>query len=162
MSHDVGGRANLHDQTSALLTHHGQYRAHDVDRAEQRGLDLCAEVLGGDFLKEPSVEVARVIDQCIDPSEPVDGCLDRGIGANRVGDVEPDGQYVVAGLIAGVTARGCASSDNGVAQRCQLNAIGPATRRAQTMPIGFSRLRSHQPGLACAIRHPPRVYLPLQ
>src|SRR4051794_32918641 len=44
-------------------------------------LDLCPEVLGGEFLKKPGVEVARVVNEDVDAAEPLDGC---GHGLLRV------------------------------------------------------------------------------
>ena len=80
---------------------HRQGGAGDIDRAEQGGLDLRPELLRAELLEEPGVEVARVVDQHIDPSEPVHGRLDGGRSARRVGDVESyDQQIVVRSQIA--------------------------------------------------------------
>ena len=57
--------------------------AGDVDRTEQGGLDLRPELLRAELLEEPGVEVAGVVDQHVDPAEPVDGRLDGGLGARR-------------------------------------------------------------------------------
>ena len=81
-------------QAGALGAHDRKDRAGDVHRAEQGGLDLRPEVLGADLLEEPGVEVAGVVDQHVDASEPVDGSLDGRLGVGGVGDVELDGQEV--------------------------------------------------------------------
>ncbi len=73
LAHDAGGRGDRDEQAGALGAHDRKGRAGDVDRAEQGGLDLRPEVLGGDLLEEPGVEVARVVDQHVDAAEPVDG-----------------------------------------------------------------------------------------
>src|SRR5215217_5063839 len=54
--------------------------AGDVQRAEQGGLDLRPEVLRGDLLEEPGVEVARVVDEDVDAPEPLDGRQHRRLG----------------------------------------------------------------------------------
>jgi len=41
--------------------------------ARSGGLDLRAEILGCDLLKESSVKVTRVINKNVDPAEPLDG-----------------------------------------------------------------------------------------
>ena len=78
------------DQTGALGTHDGKHRPGDVHRAEQVGLDLRPEVLGADLLEEPGVEVASVIDEHVDASEPIDGSLDGRLGVGGVSNVELD------------------------------------------------------------------------
>ena len=97
---DARGRGDRDDQAGVLGAHDRKDRAGDVHRAEQGGLDLRPEVLRADLLEEPGVEVARVVDQHVDASEPFDGCLDGRLGVGGVGDVELDGQEVVV-LAAG-------------------------------------------------------------
>lgn len=70
----------------------GSGRAGEVDRAEQGGLDLRPEVPWADLLEEAGVEVARVVDQDVEASEPFDR---RVHGRAGVGDVELDGEEVV-------------------------------------------------------------------
>ena len=79
----------------ALGAHDGQHGAGDVHRAEQVGLDLCPEVLGGDLLEEPGVEVAGVVDEHVDAAEPLDGGLHGRLGVLGAGDVELDDEQVV-------------------------------------------------------------------
>ena len=85
----------VHDEPGALGAHDRQHGAGDVQRAEQVGLDLRPEVLGGDLLEEPGVEVAGVVDQHVDAAEPFDGGLHGRLGVGGVGDVELDDQQVV-------------------------------------------------------------------
>jgi hypothetical protein len=57
--------------------HDRKDRAGDVHRAEHGGLDLRPEVIWGDFLKESGVKVARVIDEDVDPAEPLNSGAQR-------------------------------------------------------------------------------------
>ena len=57
--------------------------AGDVDRAEQGRLDLGAERLGRHLLEEPGLEVAGVVDQHVEPAEPLHGRGDGGSGRRR-------------------------------------------------------------------------------
>jgi hypothetical protein len=52
-------------------------------------------LLGGDLLEEPGVEVAGVVDQHVDAAEPVDGSRHGRLGRGRVGHVELHGQEVI-------------------------------------------------------------------
>jgi len=63
--------------------HDRQDGSGDVQRAEQGGLDLGPEVLRGDLLEEPGVEVTRVVDQDVDPLESLNRGLGGGAGARR-------------------------------------------------------------------------------
>ena len=83
-----GGGGDGDDEAGALGSHDREHGAGDVDRAEQGGLDLGPEVVGGDLLEEPGVEAAGVVDQHVDASEPLDRGGDRGVGVRGVGDVE--------------------------------------------------------------------------
>jgi hypothetical protein len=56
-----------------LGAHDRKDRASDIHWAEHGGLDLRAEILGCDLLKESSVKVTRVINKNVDPAEPLDG-----------------------------------------------------------------------------------------
>ena len=58
--------------------------------SEQGRLDLRPEVLGADLLEEPSVEVARVVDQDVDAAEPVHRRTRRSLDVVEIGDVELD------------------------------------------------------------------------
>ena len=75
--------------------HDRKGRAGDVDRAEEGGLDLRPELLRGELLEEPGVEIAGVVDQHVDPAEPVHGRLDGGLSAGGIGDVKSDDEEVV-------------------------------------------------------------------
>ena len=78
-----------------MRAHHRECRAGDVDRTEEGGLDLCPELLWAQFLEEAGVEVARVVDQHVDPAEPVD-CRRYGrLSVGGIGDVQLDRQEVV-------------------------------------------------------------------
>src|SRR6266496_1242862 len=101
LSGDTGSRGDRHDEPRALGAHDGQHGAGDVHRAEQEDLDLCPEVLRGDLLEEPGIEVACVVDEDVDVAKAVDGCLHRCLGILGVGDVELDNQQVV-GLADGL------------------------------------------------------------
>jgi hypothetical protein len=86
-------------------------RAGDVDRTEQGGLDLRPELLRGKLLEEPGVEIASIVDQHINPAEPVHARLDSGLGPRGVGDVKSYHDEVVVcaeheGDLLGVAAGG--------------------------------------------------------
>src|SRR5215203_2478964 len=81
-------------QAGALGAHHREGLAGHVDRAEQRGLDLGPELLRAQLLEEAGVEVACVVDQHIDPAEPVDRSRHGRLSVGRVGDVQLDRQEV--------------------------------------------------------------------
>ncbi len=49
---------------------------------------MRSEVIWRDLFEEPGIEVARVVDQDIDPIKPVDGSLHRVLRAVRVRDVQ--------------------------------------------------------------------------
>jgi hypothetical protein len=73
---------------AALLAQRRQRGLGHVDPAEQVGLDLGAEVVAGDVLDGGEVGVAGVVDDHVEPSEPVDGRSHRRLGGREVGDVE--------------------------------------------------------------------------
>ena len=56
----------------------------------------------GDLLEEAGVEVAGVVDQHVDPAEPLDGGVHGGLCAGGIGDVQGDGQQVVVRTDRGV------------------------------------------------------------
>ena len=64
---------------------------------------------GADLLEEAGVEVAGVVDQHVDPAEPLDGGVDGGLRAGGVGDVERDGQQVVVRTDRGADPLGVAA-----------------------------------------------------
>jgi hypothetical protein len=73
---------------------------------------------GADLLEEPGVEVAGVVDEHVDASEPVDGSPDGRFGVGGVGDVEHDGQEVIVLAQGGGDGLGVAGGgDHGVAGR---------------------------------------------
>src|SRR5215211_7596241 len=90
VAHDAGGRRDRDDEAGALGAHDRKYRAGDIHRAEQGSLDLPPEVLRADLLEEPGVEVARVVDENVDPAEALDGRLHRRLGVRGAGDVQLD------------------------------------------------------------------------
>jgi hypothetical protein len=104
LAHDAGSRRDRDDESRALGAHDRKYRAGDVHRAEQGGLDLGAEVLRADLLEEPGVEVARVVDEDVDPAEALDGRLHGRLGVVRAGDVQLDDQQIL-GLADGLGHR---------------------------------------------------------
>src|SRR5580693_10036508 len=79
LTDDAAGRGDRDDQAGALLTHDGQHSPGDVQRAEKIRLDLCPEVVGADLLEESRDEGARIVDQNVDPAEPVDRRLSGGL-----------------------------------------------------------------------------------
>src|SRR5436190_10007327 len=93
--HDPGGRGDGDDEARALSAHDRKHRSRDVHRTEHGGLDLRPEVLRTDLLEESGVEVARVVDQNVDVSEPVHGSPDAYLRVRRIGGVELDGQDVL-------------------------------------------------------------------
>jgi len=98
-----------------LSAHDRKNRAGDVHRAKHRGLDLCPEVLGSDLLKENGAKVARIVDEDVDPVEPVDGGARGVLGVGEAGDVELDGQEVVASSESrGDSLRVAPGADDGV------------------------------------------------
>ena len=100
----------------SLGTHDGKHGAGDVHRAEQVGLDLCPEVLGGEFLEEPGVEVAGVVDEDVDAAEPLDGGGHGRLGVLGTGDVElDDEQFVGLAERPGHGVGVAAGRDDGVA-----------------------------------------------
>jgi hypothetical protein len=88
LPHESGHRTERHDVTGALLAHHGKYGARDVHRAEQVRADLTFDLLLADLLKKARLEVARVVDEHIDPPEALPRRLDGVLRADGVGDVE--------------------------------------------------------------------------
>src|SRR4029450_5533098 len=60
----------------------------DVNRPEERGLYLTAEVLGCHLLEEAGVEAASVVDEDVEPSKLVDGRLHGCRGCGRLSNVE--------------------------------------------------------------------------
>ena len=113
---DAGGRGDGDDLAAALGAHDRQDRAGDVERAEEVGLHLRPELGVADLLEVAGVEVAGVVDEHVDPSEPLDGRIDGGLSGGGVGDVEGDGEQVVVlaegrGDLGGVAGGG----DDGVA-----------------------------------------------
>jgi hypothetical protein len=98
-----------------LRSHDRKGGAGDVDRTEEGGLDLRPEILRAELLEEPGVEIARVVDQHINPAEPVDACLDGGLGARGIGDVKSDDDEVVVCAEHGDDLPGVAAGgDDGV------------------------------------------------
>ena len=75
--------------------HHRECCAGEVDRAEEGGLDLRPERLRAQLLEEAGVEVARVVDQHVDPAEPLDRSRHGRLSLRGIGDVELDRQEVV-------------------------------------------------------------------
>jgi hypothetical protein len=71
LTDDAAGRGDRDDQAGALLTHDGQHSPGDVQRAEKIRLDLCPEVTGADLLEESRDEVARIVDQNVNPDQAV-------------------------------------------------------------------------------------------
>ena len=103
-------------KSAAPGTHDGKHGTGDVHRAEQVGLDLGAEIIGGELLEEPGVEVAGVVDEDVDAAEALDGGGDRRHGVFGTGDVELDDEQVVG--VAERLAHGvgvAAGRDDGVA-----------------------------------------------
>jgi hypothetical protein len=80
-------------------------------RTEQVRFDLSPEVVGADLFEESGDEVARVVDEDVNPAELVDRSLSGSLGIVGIGDVELDGEQVVVGSDGGgdplrVAARG--------------------------------------------------------
>ena len=78
-----------------MAAHHWERGAGDVDRAEEGGLDLRPELLRAQLLEEAGVEVARVVNQHVDPAEPVDRSRHSRLGVGGIGDIQLDRQQVV-------------------------------------------------------------------
>jgi hypothetical protein len=111
LADDAAGRGDRDDQTGAVLTHPRQYSSSDVQGAEKVRLDLRPEVVRADLFEEPGDEVARVVDQDVDPAELVDRSPNGGLGIIGTGHVELDDQQLVLGSDGGgdllrVAARG--------------------------------------------------------
>jgi hypothetical protein len=99
-----------------LRAHQGQDRTGHVEGAEEVGLHLRAELLGTDVLEVAGVEIASVVDQHVDATEPLDGCPRCVSGSGRISDVELHRQHVL--VIADRVEhalRVAAGCDNGVA-----------------------------------------------
>ena len=73
---------------------------------------MGSEVPRGDLLEEPSVEVAGVVDQHIDASEPLHGSLHGRLGVGGIGDVELDGQQILMGADGSADPFGVAAGGN--------------------------------------------------
>ena len=130
LADDAGGRGDRHDEPGALGAHDRQHGAGDVQRAEQVGLDLGAEVLGADLLEEPGVEVAGVVDQHVDPAEPVDGGLHGRLGVGRVVTSSVTASRSSCAPIAGATRSG---------SRPVATTACPAARAARAMSTPMPR-----------------------
>lgn len=90
----------------------GEDRSGDIHCPEHRSLDLRAEIVRRDLLGEPSVKIARVIDEHIDTAKPVDGGTRGGLGIVGTGDVKPERQEVVVGPERGADPLRVASGAN--------------------------------------------------
>ena len=90
-----GRRRDRDDVPRPLPAHHRQHRTGDVHRPEQVRFDLCAHLGRADLLEVAGVEVAGVVDEHVDPTEPVDGSPDGRLGRGSIGDVEIDRQQIV-------------------------------------------------------------------
>ena len=94
LARDAGGRGDRDDQAGAL-GHDRRYRTGD-DNGPNRVVSICApELLRGELIEEAGVEVASVVDQNVDASEPLERSLDGRVGVGRVGAVELDLQEVI-------------------------------------------------------------------
>ena len=98
---DPRGRGDGDDLAAPLPAHHGQDRPGHVERPEEVGLHLCPELAIADLFEVAGVEVAGIVYERVDPSEPLDRRVSGGLSGGRVRDVERDGQKVV------VLAEGC-------------------------------------------------------
>ena len=78
-----GGRGDGDDLAAALPAHDRQDRSGDVQRTEEVGLHLRAELGVADLLEVAGVEVAGVVDQDVDAPEPLDGRVDGGAARRR-------------------------------------------------------------------------------
>jgi hypothetical protein len=56
---------------------------------------LITYLVGAELLEKASVEVTRVVDQDIDATEPLNGCIDRGVRIFGASHVELVNQQVV-------------------------------------------------------------------
>src|SRR5205085_3897746 len=104
------------DVTRPVGTHDGKHGARHVERAEEVRLELGAEVRVRDLLERARDEVARVVDEHVDPAEPCNGCVNGSLSAGRVGDIElGDEQVVVRTDRGGDRVGRAAGGDDGVA-----------------------------------------------
>src|SRR3954451_4150506 len=79
-------------------------------------LELGAEVRVRDLLESARDEVARVVDQHVDPAEPYNRCVNGSLGAGRVSDIElGDKQVVLRTDSVGDRVGRAAGGDDGVA-----------------------------------------------
>ncbi len=78
-----------------LLAHYREHGARDVECTEEVDLNLRPELLRANFLEEAGLEAGGVIDQHVDPAEPLDRCLYGRLGIGRAGDVQLDNQQVI-------------------------------------------------------------------
>ena len=80
----------------ALCAQHRNGGLGDDDDAEQVRLDLRAEVLEARLLDGPDVAVSGIVDQHVEPAEHLDGLAHGLVRGPRVGDVEREGEHVIA------------------------------------------------------------------
>src|SRR3954454_20894557 len=78
----------------ALPTHRRQRRARNRHRAEEDRSHLRLDLRGGELLKEPGEEVARVVNEHIESAESLYGRVDRGLGLGGARNVETDHEQV--------------------------------------------------------------------
>jgi transcriptional regulator with XRE-family HTH domain len=102
--------------TGALRAHDREDRAGHIQRAEEVGLHLLAQLVLAGHFKEAGIEVTGVVDEHINAAEARDGDLGGGDGCCRVGDIEGQGEEVLVlaeclGDLRGVAGGG----DDGVA-----------------------------------------------
>ena len=107
-----GGRRDRDDVPGPLAAHHREHGAGDVHRAEQVRLDLGAHLRGADLFEVAGVEVAGVVDQHVDATEPLDRRIDGRLGRGGVGDVERHRQQVVVLAERGGDGVGVAGGGN--------------------------------------------------
>ncbi|GGQ19825.1 hypothetical protein GCM10010140_57740 [Streptosporangium pseudovulgare] len=82
------------------------HRAGHVDEGEDVQVEQRAGLGVADLLQRAEQATACVVDQHVDPAEPVDGGLDGGRDGRAVGDVEGDGEHVAGfGEIVGNAGR---------------------------------------------------------
>jgi hypothetical protein len=79
----------------ALLAHHRQHRTGAVHWTDEADRQLALELLWRQLLEVAGVEARRIVDQHIDPTEPVDSSAHRRFGIAAARDVQCDGQQVV-------------------------------------------------------------------
>lgn len=87
---------DLQDPAGALGSQHGQDRLGDPDGTEEVRLHLGAQVGLGELLDHAEEAVTGVVDDDVEPPEPLHGPLDGLEGRLPVGDVEGQCQDVVA------------------------------------------------------------------